>query len=123
MAHPTVSALRDGPVCCMANSLMARDLWGMVGHGEQPALTGSRADPAPSGSMCRAAWGSSSAGSLSAPGVSSQLVFPHVAAALAAATHIRQELHLSVLMTQSLFHVKSFKWLNSSMLVILPFIY
>lgn len=36
-------------------------------------------------------------------------------------THIRQELHPSVLMTQSLFRVKSFKCPSSSMLIILPF--
>ena len=116
---------KTGPPAAWQTAWWHRSSRACSGMGDpvQHTFTGSHSDPAPTGLIWRAASGSSSAGNPGAPGVSSQLVYPHLSAALAATTHIRQELHPSVLMTRSLFYVKSSKWLSSSMLIILSFRY
>lgn len=82
--------------------LVSRACSGM-GAPVQHMFTSSHSDPALTGLIWRAASGSSSAGNPGTPGVSSQVFYPHISAALAATTCTKQELHPSVLMTQSLF--------------------
>lgn len=91
---------------------------GCAGHARAPVqhtLTGSCSDPAPAG--LEGSLRLTFPGSPGTPGVPSQLTYPHTAPA--ATTHQARD---SAFCPDTKY-VKSLKWLNNSILIILPFMY